>query len=149
MFTKNFKRFFSQWHKKTGWIGYVYDFPERGIECVSFNNWPCQARPTLVDINSNETLFYLFIVSVNNCSGSCNTIYDPYVRVCIRKKVKNMNVKECNLISSVIIQNKNGIIMNVTVKNLSYGKINSVNPLYLIIDAINGYVEENNINIWR
>ena len=58
-----------------------------------------------------------------------------------------MNVKECNLISSVIIQNKNGIIMNVTVKNLSYGKINSVNPLYLIIDAINGYVEENNINI--
>ena len=149
MFTKNFKRFFSQWHKKTGLNGYVYDFPERGIECVSFNNWPYQARPTLVDINSNETLFYLFIVSVNNCSGSCNTIYDPYVRVCIRKKVKNMNVKECNLISSVIIQNKTGIIMNVTVKNLSYGKINSVNPFYLIIDAINGYVEENNINIWR
>ena len=34
----------------------------------------------------------------------------------------------------------------VTVKNLSYVKINSVNPLYLIIDQIDGYIEEYNEN---
>ena len=28
----------------------------------------------------------------------------------------------------------------VTIKDLSYVKINSVNPLYLIIDKINGYI---------
>ena len=32
----------------------------------------------------------------------------------------------------------------VTVKNLSYIKINSINPLYFIIDKINGYIEESN-----
>ena len=30
----------------------------------------------------------------------------------------------------------------ITIKNLSYGKINSVNPLYLIFNEINGYIEE-------
>ena len=34
----------------------------------------------------------------------------------------------------------------VTVKHLSYAKINSVNPLYLIINKINGYIEERNGN---
>ena len=34
----------------------------------------------------------------------------------------------------------------VTVKNPSYVKINRVNHLYLIIDKINGYIEENNGN---
>ena len=27
------------------------------IKCKSLKNRPCQAKPTLVDINSNETLF--------------------------------------------------------------------------------------------
>ena len=30
------------------------------------------------------------------------------------------------------------------IKNLKYVKINCVNPLYFIIDKINGYIEENN-----
>ena len=29
-------------------------------------------------------------------------------------------------------------------KDLSYAKIDSVNPLHLIIDQINGYIEESN-----
>ena len=37
------------------------------VKCVSLNNRPCQARPTFVIINSNETLFYPFTASVNNC----------------------------------------------------------------------------------
>ena len=38
-------------------------------------------------------------------------------------------------------------IGNVTVKNLRYVKINkNVNPLYLIIHEINGYIEESNGN---
>ena len=30
---------------------------KRSIKCISLNNGPCQARSTLVDINSYETLF--------------------------------------------------------------------------------------------
>ena len=46
-------------------------------------------RPTLDDINSNETCFYPFTVRANKCGGSCNTINDPYTQVCVPNKVKN------------------------------------------------------------
>ena len=74
---------------------------ERSIKGVSLNNRPCQARPTLVITNSNETLFYPFSLSVNKCGGSCNTIDDVYARVCVPNKVKNMSLKVFNLISGV------------------------------------------------
>ena len=32
----------------------------------------------------------------------------------------------------------------ITIKNLSYVNINSVNPLYLITDKVDGYIEESN-----
>ena len=34
----------------------------------------------------------------------------------------------------------------VNIKNLTYAKINGINPLYFIIDKANGYIEENNGN---
>ena len=51
---------------------------------LTLNNRPCQARPTLVNINSDETLFYPFTESVDKCGGSCNTIDDQYARVQIK-----------------------------------------------------------------
>ena len=44
------------------------------IKCVSLNNRTFQARPTLVDLNSSETLFYSFTIRVNECGGNCKTI---------------------------------------------------------------------------
>ena len=64
---------------------------------VSLNNQTCQARPTLLNINSDETLFYPLTVSVNNCRGSCSIIND----VCVPNKVNNMNVKVFTLMSGV------------------------------------------------
>ena len=72
-----------------------------GIKCVSLNNQPYQAGPTLLDVNSYELLYYSFVVNVNKCCGSCTTIDDPYARICVPNKVKNMNVKVFNLISRV------------------------------------------------
>ena len=38
----------------------------------------------------------------------------------------------------------------VTVKDLNYTTINSVNPLYPIFNKINGYIEKiKKVNIWR
>ena len=74
---------------------------EGSIKCVSLNNRPCQAKPTIVNSSFNEALFYPFTVSVNKCGGSCNTIYDPYLRVNAPGKVKNMNVKVFNLVLGV------------------------------------------------
>ena len=71
------------------------------IKCVSLNNQPCQARSRLVNINSNELLYYPFTVSVNKYCGSSNTIADLYARVGVPNKVKIMNVKVLNLMSGV------------------------------------------------
>ena len=68
------------------------------IKCVSLNNRPCQARPTLVDINSNETPFYPFAASVNKCGIICKTSDESYARVCVSNKVEHMNVKLFNII---------------------------------------------------
>ena len=56
------------------------------IKYVSLNNQPCQATPKLVDKNSDETLFYSFIVSVIKCGESCNNFNDLYPRACVPDK---------------------------------------------------------------
>ena len=70
---------------------------KKPIKCVSLNNQPCQARPAIIDINFNETLFYPLIVSIDKCGGSCNTIDDPYAWVCVPNKAKDMNAKIFNV----------------------------------------------------
>ena len=45
--------------------------------------------------------FYPFSVSVSKCGGSCNTIDNPYARVCFPNQVRNMNIKDFNLMSEV------------------------------------------------
>ena len=40
----------------------LISYSKEPIKCVSLNNRLCQARPTLVDINSNKTLFIIFIL---------------------------------------------------------------------------------------
>ena len=49
-------------------------------------------------VNSIETVFYSFTVSVNRCGGSCSTADDTYARVCVLDKVKSMNVIVFSLI---------------------------------------------------
>ena len=40
------------------------------LECVSMNNQECKVRPGIVNVNSNETLFYPFSIKTSKCSGS-------------------------------------------------------------------------------
>ena len=42
------------------------------------NNQECKTRPRIRDVNSNEPVFYPCRIKVNKCSGSCNSINDPY-----------------------------------------------------------------------
>ena len=41
------------------------------LECVLMNNEECKVRPEIVNVNSNEHLFYPFSIKTNKCSGSC------------------------------------------------------------------------------
>ena len=69
------------------------------LECVSMNNQECKIRPEIVNVNSNEPIFYPYSIRTSKCSGSCNNINDPYAKLCVPDVVKNLNVKVFNLMS--------------------------------------------------
>ena len=57
------------------------------LKFIFLSNQPCQTRPTLFDINSNDTLFYQFTVSVNKYCESCNMIYMLKFLFQIKRKI--------------------------------------------------------------
>ena len=53
------------------------------LECISIKNQECKLRQEIVNINSNNPIFYPFSIKINKCSGNCNNINDPYARICV------------------------------------------------------------------
>ena len=62
-------------------------------------NQECKVIPEIININSNNPIFYPFSVKINKCSGNCNSINNPYAKICVPGIVKNLNVKVFNLMS--------------------------------------------------
>ena len=56
-------------------------------------------RPQVVNVNSNNPIFYPFSIKISKCSGNCNNINDPYAKICVPDIIKNLNVKVFNLMS--------------------------------------------------
>ena len=69
------------------------------LSYISMNNQACKARPDIINVNSNEPVFYSFSIKTSKCSGSCNNIDDPYAKICVPDSVKDLNVKVFNLMS--------------------------------------------------
>ena len=69
--------------------------------CISMANKECKVRPELVNVNSNEPVFYPFSIKTSKRSGSCNNINDLYAKTCV-PDVKDLNVKVFNFISRTI-----------------------------------------------
>ena len=69
------------------------------LSCISMNNQECKARPEIINVTSNNPIFYPFSIKTSKCSGSCNNINDPYAKICVSDVVKNLNVKVFNPIS--------------------------------------------------
>ena len=65
------------------------------LECLSVINQKCMPRPKILDVNEGvgEALFYRYNVLVNKCSGSCNTLDDPILKMCVTNIIKNINMK--------------------------------------------------------
>ena len=62
-------------------------------------NQECKVRPEIINVNSNEPVFYPFSIKTSKCSGSCNNINDPYAKICVPDVVKDLNIKVFNLMS--------------------------------------------------
>ena len=63
------------------------------------NNQECKLRPEIINVNSDEPVFYPFSIKTSKYSVISNNINDPYAKMCVPDVVKNLNVKVFNLIS--------------------------------------------------
>ena len=61
------------------------------------NNQRCKIKTEIINVNTNETVFYPYSIEINKCKGSCNIINDPYAKICVPDTIKNINVKVFNL----------------------------------------------------
>ena len=69
------------------------------LSCISMINQKCKTRPQIVNVNSNNPIFYPFSIKISKCSGNCNNINDPYAKICVPDVIKDLNVKVFNLMS--------------------------------------------------
>ena len=69
------------------------------MSCILTNNQAYKIRLQIVNVNSDDSIFYLLSIKINKCSGSCNNINDPYLSMCIPDVAKTLNVKVLNLMS--------------------------------------------------
>ena len=63
------------------------------LECLSMNNQKCEIITEIINLNTNEPLFYFHSIKLNKCKGSCNTINYPYAKIRVPDNIKNTNVK--------------------------------------------------------
>ena len=63
------------------------------LECISMKNQECKVREKVINVNTNNRVFYPFNTKLNKYSGNCNNINDPYARLCVPNVVKNINLK--------------------------------------------------------
>ena len=67
--------------------------------CISMANQDCEVKPVIVNVDSDEPVFYPFSIKTSKCSGRCNNINDPYAKMCVPDVGIDLNVKVFNLMS--------------------------------------------------
>ena len=70
-------------------------------KCLSLNDELCMTRPFLIDLNPAELKYYLFMVSLDKCSGSYNSLNDLSIKICVSSKRKDINVKAFNITTRI------------------------------------------------
>ena len=50
----------------------------------------------VINVNSNNPIFYPCSIKTNKCSGNCSNINYPYAKICVPDIIKNLNVKAFN-----------------------------------------------------
>ena len=67
------------------------------LSCISMNNQECKVRPEIINVNSNEPVFFPFSIKTSKYSSSHNNINDPYPKICVPDVVKDLNVQVFNV----------------------------------------------------
>ena len=67
------------------------------LRFTSMANQESKVTQQMVNVNSDESVFYPFSNKTSKCIGSCNNINDPNTKMLVPDVVKNLNVKVFNL----------------------------------------------------
>ena len=51
------------------------------LTCISITNKECKVRLEIINVNSDEPVFYPFSIKTRKCVGGCNKINHPYVKI--------------------------------------------------------------------
>ena len=66
-------------------------------KCASLSNQKCEIQPTLINLHPNEysqeLQDYPFVVKLDKCVRSCNTLNDLSNRVCVPNKTEYLNIR--------------------------------------------------------
>ena len=54
------------------------------------------SRPEIINLNTDEPVFYPLSVKVNKCGGDCNNINDRMAILCVPDIVRDMNITVFN-----------------------------------------------------
>ena len=62
-------------------------------------------QPTLINLLPNkytqELHYYSFVVKLDRCIGSCNTLYDLSSKVCFPNRTEDLNISVFNMITGI------------------------------------------------
>ena len=58
------------------------------LRCISMTNQ--ELKPEIVNISSDEPVFYPFSIKTSKCGGACNDINDSYAKMCVPDTVKTL-----------------------------------------------------------
>ena len=63
---------------------------------ISLSNQKCMIQPTIVNLHpkeyNQEFYYYPFVVELDRCVGSCNTLNDLSNKVCVSNKTEDLNL---------------------------------------------------------
>ena len=120
-------------------------------------------QPSLINLHpyeySQEFHYYPFVVKLDRCVGSCNTLNDLSNKVCVPSKTEDLNLSvfnmitgkneskiltkgiscECKKMVENVIQIKSGIMINIdaSAKNIYVIKIIFEILLHIVVDMEN------------
>ena len=69
------------------------------LRCIAMKNQECKTRLQVINIDSNNPIFYPFNIKTSKCSDNCNNINNPYAKICVPDVIKDSNIKIFNLMS--------------------------------------------------
>ena len=81
-------------------------------------------RRSLINLNSDELKYYPFMVTLDKCSGSCNSGNDLSTKICIPSKTKHIIVKTfCHANNMKMENNK---LKKICIKNFTCNYFNDI-----------------------